>query len=283
MTSSVFLLRAGLILALTTPACSGLARTDGARFPEPAPDAITFWGHACAYIDVGGVGVVTDPVFRSTLVSRYRRGPAPPPASYAAARVVLISHAHPDHLDVPTLQTFPAGTVVLCPVPAVEHTARSGLDVRAMRPGDVFAFDGGTVTAVVAFHMAGRWGLHAEADGGALGYVIETSDDVIYYSGDSNYFSGFADVGWTFDPDIVLLNINGHLTGTDAVRAAWATRARVVIPLHWGTYPYWVLGGNRRPRSEAMLTGLLDGRLRLLEVGEAYPLDEISHSRHALP
>ena len=270
-------------LCLGVSGCAGLARTDAVLFPPPERNTITFWGHACAYVDVDGVGIVTDPVFRSSLFFRHRRGPAPPPGSTAGTRVVLISHAHPDHLDVPTLRTFPGEAVILCPEPAAAHLRDAGHEVRGMRPGDAYAFAAGTITAVAAFHMGGRWGLSAKADGRALGFVIETDGATIYYSGDSNYFSGFSDVGWTYDPDILMLNVNGHLMGTDAVRAAWASRARVVIPLHWGTFPYWIFGGNNRPRDEETLRRLVAERLRVLEVGETLPLPARSRERHALP
>jgi L-ascorbate metabolism protein UlaG (beta-lactamase superfamily) len=275
--------RLAAVCALFGLGCSGLTHTDPALFPPPERDAITFWGHACTYIDIDGVGVVTDPVFRKTLVFRHRREPAPPPSSYAGARVVLLSHAHPDHLDPPTLRTFPDAAVILCPEPSARYLKDTGHDVRVMHPGDVYPFDGGTITAVDAHHMGGRWGIRAAADGRALGYVIETPRATIYYSGDSNYFSGFADVGWTFDPDILLLNVNGHLRGTDAVRAAWASRARLVVPLHWGTYPYWIFGGNERPRDEATMRRLVAERLRVLELGQSLPLSSVSHQRHALP
>ncbi len=266
-----------------TGGCSGLARTDGQLFPPPARDAVTFWGHACCYIDVRGVGVVTDPVFRKTLVFRHRRIGAPPPSSYAGARVVLISHAHPDHLDVPTLRTFPEDVTILCPAPSEHYLRDVGREVRVMRPGDTFSFDGGTIVAVAAHHMGTRWGIHGASDGRALGYVVRTPGATIYYSGDSNFFSGFADVGWTYDPDIALLNVNGHLRSTDAVRAAWATRARVVIPLHWGAYPYWIFGGNSRPRDEDTLARLIGDRLHVLSVGQSFALSDAPHARPALP
>jgi L-ascorbate metabolism protein UlaG (beta-lactamase superfamily) len=271
------------VFALGVAGCSGLAATDGARFAAPERDAITFWGHACAYIDLDGVGIVTDPVFRKTLVFRHRRGPVPPPASYAGARIVLISHAHPDHLDPPTLRTFPDDTVILCPRPVVGHVDDLGHTVVAMEPGETFERDGVRITAVVAHHMGGRWGLRGRADGRALGYVIQGDSTTIFYSGDTNFFSGFSDVGWTYQPDVALVNVNGHLCGTDAVRAMWATRARVTVPMHWGTYPYWMFGGNDRPRDEAMLKEMVEGGLRLLEVGQSMPLPPVARPGHALP
>jgi L-ascorbate metabolism protein UlaG (beta-lactamase superfamily) len=173
--------------------------------------------------------------------------------------------------------------VVLCPAPSARYLGDVGLTVRVMAPGDVFEFEGGRIVAVAAFHMGTRLGLHAQADGRALGYVIETPRATVYYSGDSNYFSGFADVGWTYAPDIVLLNVNGHLHSQDASRAAWATQAAVVIPIHWGAFPFWIFGGNKRPRDESALAQTVGDRLRVLEIGQSVGLDKVSQRGRTLP
>src|SRR5262245_9201527 len=94
--------------------------TDPDLFPEPAEHAITFWGHACAYVDVAGYGIVTDPVFSERYaVIRRRLVPSPPFSAYDQARLVLISHAHHDHLDPATLARFPKNVLILAPAPAV--------------------------------------------------------------------------------------------------------------------------------------------------------------------
>ncbi|HEV8481873.1 MAG TPA: MBL fold metallo-hydrolase, partial [Candidatus Eisenbacteria bacterium] len=93
---------------------SGVRVEDAALFREPERNAVTFWGHACAYVDVGGFGIVTDPVFETSYVPlRPRIVPVPPPAAYDQTRVILISHAHQDHLDRRTLERFSPGVVIL--------------------------------------------------------------------------------------------------------------------------------------------------------------------------
>jgi L-ascorbate metabolism protein UlaG (beta-lactamase superfamily) len=269
-----------LCTALLAGCAGGLAPPDGELFPAPARNAITFWGHACVYMDYEGFGIVTDPVFeKSLLVVRRRRIPSPPPASYAAAKVVLISHAHPDHLSDETLRTFPDDVVILCPPPSARYLDDVGRDVRVVNPGDTVAFGDVRITAVSAHHMGSRLGLHASLDGRATGYVIETPKTTVFYSGDTDYFSGFAEVAWSFRPDIAVINVNGHLSSTDATRAAWASRAPVVIPIHWGGFGYAVVGGNRRPRDEETLLRVLGDRLRVLEVGQSLPIAPASFER----
>jgi L-ascorbate metabolism protein UlaG (beta-lactamase superfamily) len=105
-----------------------------------------------------------------------------------------------------------------------------------MVPGDVMLFPGGTITAVAALHPGPRLSLKARADGRALGYVIRTSGRTLYYSGDTEYFPGLADVGHRFHPDVVLLNVNPHLHSRDALAAIADVGAPKVVPMHWGAY-----------------------------------------------
>ncbi len=78
----------GFLAALALLAVQGcgppLASVDGELFPDPPADAITFWGHACCYIDIGGFGIVTDPVFEKKTIFRWRKVPAPPPSAAGA-------------------------------------------------------------------------------------------------------------------------------------------------------------------------------------------------------
>jgi L-ascorbate metabolism protein UlaG (beta-lactamase superfamily) len=271
------LLLAPVLLAVLG-ACSGISTTDRSRFPAPGPDRITFWGHACVHVDVGGIGIVTDPVFEERIFFRHRFVPAPPPEGYANVRIILVSHAHPDHLSRGTIATFPDSAVVLCPPGVAGELRGSGRTVRAMAPGESHAFPGGRVIALAAHHMGDRYGLGAASDGRALAFVIETPKATIYYSGDTNMYAGFSEVGWRFAPDVAILNINGHLPPREAARAAWATRAPVIIPAHWGAYGYWIFGGLRRPRGEDELRRLVGDRLLTLQTGQSLALDRLRTS-----
>lgn len=268
-----------MLAALALSGCTGLAQVEPVTFPDPARDAVTFWGHACSYIDVGGTGVVLDPVFEKSLWQRRRFIGAPPDQALRDTRVVLISHAHDDHTSPKTLARFPRGTVVLCSRPAADFLAKEGIEARAMAPGEQFDLGEVTIVAVAVFHPGSRKGLERGADGRALGWVIKTPDATIFYSGDSDYCSAFANVGWTYAPDIAILNVNGHLKPPDAARAAADLGAPVVIPSHWGAYGYWLIGGNRHPRGEKELERLLGERLHVLRVGQSFKLDAVRRQR----
>ncbi len=252
-----------------------IAKLDSAMFPAPAKNAISFWGHSCCYIDVDGFGIVTDPVFDKSLIIRRRKIPAPPPSSYKNTQVILITHSHSDHLSTKTLALFPPDAVILCPEPAFKHLSKLDMEIKIMKLGDEFLIPGGRIVAVAAHHPGGRYSLDAEPDGGALGYVVYTPYSTVYYSGDTDFFSGFGEVGLTHRPDISILNINGHFHSTDAVRAAWALRSSTVIPVHFGAYGYLFFGESKTPRNYEDMQKLLGPILKPLQLGESMPLTGI--------
>lgn len=263
------------------PAIHVRPRIDPVLYPEPRQNAITFWGHACAYIDVGGVGIVTDPVFAGSYGLVHRRQiPAPPSEAYDRAQVVLLSHAHHDHLDFGTLARFSPRTAVLCPAPAARYLKERGIRARVMRPGSEYRFAGGTITAVAAHHPGGRLSMKARSDGRALGYVIRTDSVRIFYSGDTEYFPELAAIGLKYAPDIVLLNVNRHLHSKDALHAVKDLRAPLVVPMHFGAYS----GSNARlgRKWRAELVRALGPIVAPLEVGAALPIPHLKPQNMAV-
>ena len=116
-------------------------------YAEPPVDAVTFWGHACVYIDVRGRGIVTDPVFgRRYSPLNGRRIPSPPPSAYERTRVILISHAHQDHLQPRTLARFPKQALILCPPPCERYVRGLGPRVRVIRMGEEVRIRGGSIS-----------------------------------------------------------------------------------------------------------------------------------------
>lgn len=273
ITSVVFIRT--ILLGLLIQGCfAGPRLTSQSKTPllsRPPHNAITFWGHATCYIDVNGVGIVTDPVLVKSYSPFHRREvPAPLPSAYADAGIILISHAHRDHLSPKTLSWFPKSATVLCAEPTAKIIRKLGMRVQVMRPGDSCTFRGGSIVAVLACHPGGRNSLKARADGGALGFIIRTPAQTLYYSGDTEYFSGLCDIGATCRPDVAILNVNGHLTAVDAVRAYQALGAARVIPIHFGAYGGPTAKRNRRLHDQ--LLEMLGSICIPLEVGESYPL-----------
>jgi L-ascorbate metabolism protein UlaG (beta-lactamase superfamily) len=208
-------------------------------------DSITFLGHSSVLLSIEGTHILADPNFsrRIALVVR-RRSRLPitiddlPPID-----AVLISHGHLDHLDVPTLRRLPRTATVVVPPGLQRLVERAGMKrVVTLSPWQEYRVKNLTVTAVPAKHFGGRSPLHTEAK--YQGYVIEGST-VIYFAGDTGLFEGLADIGAKWDIGAALLPIGAyepppfrrnHMSPEDAVQAALLLRARLVVPIHWGTF-----------------------------------------------
>jgi L-ascorbate metabolism protein UlaG (beta-lactamase superfamily) len=245
---------------------------DEELYGEPPANAITFWGHAAMYIDIEGYGIITDPVFEPVYAAVHRRYiKSPPEASFDQTRLVLISHPHNDHLSAKTLKRFPDSTIILCPTRSAKYMDELGQQIITMRPGDVYEFDGGEIIAVAAHHPGYRYSFKARSDGRALGYIIRTPQQTLYYTGDSDYCEMFGQVGTTYRIDVMLLNLNTHLKSQGALRAIRDVNPTTVIPGHFGAYR----GSNERktPKYRQELSELLGSMWVELAVGESCDLD----------
>ncbi len=266
---------ASVVLFLLIPLSASLSapKEDGDFFPPPPRNHVTFWGHACCYIDVEGFGIVTDPVFAGRYGFRRRKIPIPPAQSRAGTRLILVSHAHMDHLDTETIAMFPDSAIVLCPWTVTGYLEESGREFRIMRPGDTYEYPHGKVVAVAADHPGRRFSLRKSSTDGAIGFVITTPFGTVYYSGDTGYFEGMIDIGTAWQPEIAILNMTSHLSGRSAVRAVWATRAKAVIPVHFGAYDYILFGPLKSPRGYDDIEELISEQAVLLQPGESLSLE----------
>jgi len=200
---------------------------------------ITYLGHASVVIELGGVKALTDPLLRRWVLHLRRVAPAATPEQLADTDVVLVSHAHHDHLDTRSLRMVGGEPRVLCPEPARRAVAAAGLRPEVMGVGGHAKVGAVAVEAVRADHDGRRYPHDRRRD--AIGYVLRGSSGTVYFAGDTGWFEGIAAVG---EVDVALLPVAGwgprlgpgHLDPVEAARAAALIGPRFAIPIHWGTY-----------------------------------------------
>jgi L-ascorbate metabolism protein UlaG (beta-lactamase superfamily) len=214
---------------------------------ESSAGTLTWLGHSCAAIRLDDVLIVTDPVLRSRIAHLRRRSPVDL-AALAGVDVVLISHVHQDHLDLPSLDRLDPDAGVLVPSGAGGLLQRRGFrSVHEVVAGDEVELGAIRVRVTYAEHAAGfRMGTGRTQP---VGYVIDGTRSV-YFAGDTDLFPGMGDLGRL---DAALLPVAGwgprlpagHLDPVRAVEALALIEPRLAIPIHWGTYAPW-----RAPRGD---------------------------------
>jgi L-ascorbate metabolism protein UlaG (beta-lactamase superfamily) len=246
---------------------------------------LTYIGHATTELRLDGRSVLTDPVLRNWLGPLHRQGPQPDPGLARACDLVLISHLHRDHLDLPSLRRVPSRTPLVVPRGADGWAARGGAqDIRELGVGETISVGGVEVTGVPAVHNGHRdrtWGEPIQP----LGYLIGDEERTVYFAGDTDLFDGMAELP---PVDLALLPVwgwgrsvgTGHLDPERAARALELIRPRLAIPIHWGTfYPAglrWLQPDRlvEPPLEFARLAGSLtpEVEVRVLQPGSATSL-----------
>jgi Beta-lactamase superfamily domain len=156
--------------------------------PHPASwpnDELTIanLGHATLLMNFFGVRVLSDPslfsrvglAFDSVFSIGPKRMTPPPlaPKELQQLDVILITHAHMDHLDLPSLKALPKNVVVIvCEKCSSVIAPLPYEDVRELRWGEETSFKGLTVRAMGARHWGRRWPPFG-ADYGFNSYVLE--------------------------------------------------------------------------------------------------------------
>lgn len=197
---------------------------------------VTFLGHATALIEMDATRLITDPVLRGRVV-HLRRAQRVDRDAVTHVDAVLISHAHMDHLDRPSLATFDSRALVVAPAAAARLLARR--QVIQVAPGSRVDVGRVTIDVTPADHDGRRFPVGRPYP--AVGYRIHGSRS-IYFAGDTGLFDGMAEIGRA-GVDVALLPVSGwgpklppgHLSALDAAHALRMLAPKVAIPIHWGT------------------------------------------------
>ncbi len=225
-----------------------------ARLPAGRIGA-TFIGHASFLIQIGGRCILTDPVWsmRASPLAfagpRRVRAPGQALEALPGCDLLLVSHNHYDHLDLPTLREVrrrwspPAVTGLA----NARHLAKAGIrgavELDWWQSTEVAGL---RITYVPAQHFSARtlsdrnrslWG----------GFVIEAEGATVYFAGDSGWCPHFAEIAARFPRiDLALIPIGAyeprffmrtqHMDPGEAVQAHQALGARRSVGMHFGTF-----------------------------------------------
>lgn len=273
-------------------------RTKRAPFATPrrenAGDALaatsphlTWVGHATFVLRLGSKLIATDPVW-STYVGPAKRNvePGVPLEKLPKLDIVTVSHAHYDHMDMPTLRRLRAqneDAVFVVPRDNGDVLRSAGftnvveLDWwESHTEGDV------RITLVPAQHWSIRmpWDRNRRLWGG---FVYESTDGAAYHAGDTAFservfreiHERFPKLDWAMIPvgayDPTWFMASQHIGPEDAGRAWEILGAKTLVAMHWGTFRLTDEPMGEPPeriRKWFAEKGYASERLWVLDVGE---------------
>jgi len=264
------------------------------RSALPEGEYALWLGHASLWVGLGKTTVAIDPVLGDIPMFR-RHTPLPLPKEALRADVILITHAHYDHFDRPSVLALlkkNRETLILAPRGFWRylkgHIARERCF--ELEWWESVTVGGLLITLVPARHWSKRtlfdtnkalWG----------GYVIQGHGHTLFHSGDTAYGEHFKEIGERFDIDEAFLPIgayrpeiimrHNHLNPPEAVRAFRDLGAKTLIPIHYGTFR---LSDEPMDEPLAWFSDLTEGgenpvAARILRIGETYRFSTMSTFR----
>jgi L-ascorbate metabolism protein UlaG (beta-lactamase superfamily) len=265
--------------------------------PGPRPPAriggervrVTFVGHATVLVQMHGLNILTDPIWSQRASPVAWAGPRrmrPPGLRFEELPridLVLVSHNHYDHLDLPTIERFVVGLG--------NAELLRGRGVREVWELDWWqSLDlggGARLVAVPAQHFSSRGLCDRDATLWA-GYVVEAPAGRVYFAGDTGFGPHLRMIRERIGPvRVALLPIGAfrpewfmapmHMSPKDAVRAHLVLGASASVAIHFGTFRL-ADDGQDEPVEElraAVAREEAEGRrvaFRVLEPGEGREL-----------
>ncbi|HLP75322.1 MAG TPA: MBL fold metallo-hydrolase [Candidatus Paceibacterota bacterium] len=247
-------------------------------------------GHASVLLNFHGVTILTDPALFNRIGADTPAGtigpkrlikPALTPGQLPEIDLVLLSHAHMDHLDPATLRWLPAATKAV--------TAHSTKDLlRDMKFKDQTELSWGQKTSVAtangkveieAFevnHWGARWKYDRQR--GYNGYIISREGKKIIFGGDTAWCDSFAGLRGKGPFEMAIMPIGAydpwifaHCSPEQAVKMADQAGAKYFLPIHFNTFPFGREGVNEP--LERMEAAIDSDRIGWREVGRTFSLD----------
>jgi L-ascorbate metabolism protein UlaG (beta-lactamase superfamily) len=234
--------------------------TPASAKPEPSKwsDArftLAWIGHSTVLINFFGVTILTDPVLFPRIGIRLpgftigpKRFTAPALQFHQLPQidVIVLSHAHFDHLDLRTLRCFDESTRVITARATRDLLKRTHFSsITELEWGQSRSLSTAAGEVEITAFAVKHWGARTQRDThrGYNGYLIERRGHRIIFAGDTAMTENFTELGRHGAIDVVIMSIGAynpwiqsHCTPEQAVQMANAAGARFIVPVHHQTF-----------------------------------------------
>ena len=219
---------------------------------------LTYYGHAVFLLGDGKYSVIIDPFLDGNPV-------APLKASAVKADYVVVTHAHGDHLGDAVPIAKQNGATIIANNEIAEYVKGKGAIAHNMHVGGTVKLPFGWVKLTIAHHGSvtpdGVYG------GNPCGALVHIAGKTVYHTGDTGLFYDMKLIGEMTPVDVMLCPIGDNFTMgiTDAVKAVELVRPKLVIPMHYNTWP--VIAAD--PEEFARRVSSTGSKAKVMKVGES--------------
>lgn len=300
----------GLLISLTTYSCTAIMSTSNtvgssisALFGSPkvienkiinpkvkdARLAVLWIGHATMLIQIDDKFILTDPVFTETVAFLSKRliEPGIDVENLPQIDVALISHLHPDHLSLGSLEMIEDKIEnLIVPEGGLLYVPNYNFESNDLKWWNTTEINGVKITGAPVLHNGMRYGLDYDWLPRAFtSYIIEYNGITVYFGGDTGYDSTttvFKKTAKKFPQiDLAILPISPihpreysyirHTDPHDALLVAKDLRAKRILPMHYDTFAeaYDTLGeAEQLMKHEMLKNNLTNEDVIILKIGE---------------
>jgi L-ascorbate metabolism protein UlaG (beta-lactamase superfamily) len=206
---------------------------------------VTWIGHASFLLQLENQSLLIDPNWAKWLkVIKRIRHPGLQLHDLPAIDLVLVTHAHFDHLDRRTLRNVAADQPIVVPFEVGNLVHDLGFrSVHELHYWERYEHGPLRITLTPCHHWGARM-LH-DSHRGFGGFIVEAAGRTIFHCGDTAYFDGFREIGARHKIDVALLPIGAydpptgrdvHMNPEEAVQAFQDLGAQWMVPMHYGSF-----------------------------------------------
>ncbi len=195
---------------------------------------VKYYGHSAFKI--------TSPEGKVIFIDPWLSNPSSPGKEYDKADIILLTHAHGDHLgDTLEIARNTSARVYAIHEISVYLQSKGIQNAIGMNIGGHVKDGNIEIIQTEATHSSSiQEGDNLIPGGDPAGFVIKMENGFkIYHTGDTGVFVGMQMIGELYKPDLVLLPIGSHYTmgPEEAAYACKLLKPKFVIPMHYGTFP----------------------------------------------
>lgn len=219
---------------------------------------LTYHGHSAFSVADGKHSIIIDPFLDGNPVANVN-------ASDINVDYIVVTHAHGDHLGDAIPIAKRCNALIIANNEIAEYVKGKGAKAHNMHIGGTVRLPFGWVKLTIAHHGSvtpdGVYG------GNPAGALVHIDGKTVYHTGDTGLFYDMKMIGEMTPVDVMLCPIGDNYTMgiTDAVKAVEFVKPKLVIPMHYNTWP--VIAAN--PEEFVQRVASMGTKGKVLKFGES--------------